>query len=238
MRPQPQATSNSTPGVPSNPSRKLTSAVISPDLRDEVVPQQDVAPLNEVIQREFEQLRIQLLAARASPNLPPPPPPVTVVVDALTRIWSQGPFWVFSWAILAIAILLPLLGRTSVHSVNDGLRTEASMQMARISVLEQETRQLRAENQALWTALGQIESNLGVRTELSAANWELERVYAERQGLWEERQGLWEERADLWRERQSLWDERDELWSVRDKLVEQVKLLEAEIERHQNHHRI
>ncbi|KAG9085220.1 hypothetical protein FS749_004603 [Ceratobasidium sp. UAMH 11750] len=121
----------------------------------------------------------------------------------------------------------------------DTLRAELALQMAKVSVLEEEARKLRGEKEALRTELERVSNAQPLRAELDAANAEKQRLYIERQGLWDERAGLWRERqslwderadlwgerADLWKERGELWEERGELWVVRDKLKEQVKLL-------------
>ncbi|CUA68223.1 hypothetical protein RSOLAG22IIIB_07755 [Rhizoctonia solani] len=120
------------------------------------------------------------------------------------------------------------------EAFTDALRAEMAVQLAKISVLEEDNRKLRAEKQELRTALERVRNQPGLQADLNAAKQELERVYVERQGLWDERAALWkergdlwEERGDLWRERGSLWDERAGLWAVRDGLMEKVASLEA-----------
>ncbi|KAB5589282.1 hypothetical protein CTheo_7282 [Ceratobasidium theobromae] len=122
------------------------------------------------------------------------------------------------------------------EAFTDALRAELAVQIAKISVLEEETRKLRAEKQELRAALDRAENEPTLLAELGTANQELKRVYVERRDLWEERANLWKEREDLWRERQSLWDERGvlwqergELWTLRDELSGRVKSLEAKL---------
>ncbi|KAG8792142.1 hypothetical protein FRC12_007025 [Ceratobasidium sp. 428] len=112
----------------------------------------------------------------------------------------------------------------------DTLRAELALQMAKVSVLEEEVRRLRGEKQALRTELERVENSQPVHAQLNAANSEMQHLYVERQGLWDERadlwrerQSLWDERGELWKERGELWKEREELWVVRDKLMEQVQ---------------
>jgi hypothetical protein len=79
-----------------------------------------------------------------------------------------------------------------VEAFTDAIRAELAVQMAKVSVLEEETRRLRGEKQALRVQLERTEDAQALRSELDASN-------AERKSLYVERQGLWEERADLWR---------------------------------------
>ncbi|KAL5639004.1 hypothetical protein ACGC1H_003393 [Rhizoctonia solani] len=166
------------------------SPILLPDVRSDVVTKDDVASLRQLIQHEFDQLKLHKSTL----------PPVQIPKEAFT----------------------------------DALRADMAVQLAKISALEEENRQLRAEKQALRVALDRAENQPGLQAELNAANQELKSVYVERQGLWDERAALWkergelwEERADLWRERGSLWDERADLWVVRDGLMEKVASLEA-----------
>jgi len=116
------------------------------------------------------------------------------------------------------------------EAFTDALRAELALQMAKVSVLEEETRKLRSEKQGLRAELDRMGDSTTLRAELDVANEERKRLYVERQGLWDERadlwrerQSLWEERGELWKERGDLWQERGDLWVLRDQLMAQVQ---------------
>ncbi|KAG9120378.1 hypothetical protein FRC07_004153, partial [Ceratobasidium sp. 392] len=196
------------------------------------------------------------LAELAAGHSPPPPPPVTLrnreadvsspfmsahtyedranksdivelramIQQEFTILKSQLPTATSPAPVQAPTVSVPETAFT------DALRAELALQMAKVSVLEEEVRKLRGEKQALHTKLERVENAQPLCAELDAANAEKQRLYVERQGLWEERadlwkyeerQSLWDERGELWKERGALWEERGELWVVRDKLMEQ-----------------
>ena len=73
----------------------------------------------------------------------------------------------------------------------DALRAELALQMAKVSILEEEVRGLRSDKQELRAELDRAENSKALRTELDTANEERKRLFAERQGLWDERADLW-----------------------------------------------
>ncbi|KAF8598736.1 hypothetical protein BDV93DRAFT_609654 [Ceratobasidium sp. AG-I] len=180
----------------------VASPFISPDLRNDVATQSDIAALRELIQRKFQLMGAQISnqASAPTPTPAPVPVPMTVAVPA-------GAF-------------------------TDSLRAELALQMAKVSILEEEVRSLRSEKQGLRAELDRAENSEALRAELDIANEERKRLHVERQGLWDERadlwrerQTLWEERGDLWKERGDLWQERGDLWVLRDSLLAQVESL-------------
>lgn len=85
----------------------------------------------------------------------------------------------------------PIPPTVPAEAFTDALRAELALQMAKVSVLEEETRKLRSEKQGLRAELDRMESSTALRAELDAANEERKRLYVERQGLWDERADLW-----------------------------------------------
>lgn len=123
----------------------------------------DVATRSDIVAlRELIQSEFQLMRAQA-PNQSPAPTPVPAAMP------SAVPAGAFT----------------------DALRAELALQMAKVSVLEEEVRKLRSEKQGLRAELDRAENPTALRAELDASNEERKRLYVERQGLWDERADLW-----------------------------------------------
>ncbi|QRV95534.1 hypothetical protein RhiJN_23552 [Ceratobasidium sp. AG-Ba] len=159
--PQPRAVEESgsmlPPGAITRAVRHIDTAspFISPDMREDLATQSDIAELRAMIQNEFSDLKKQIL--EPNPPVPVSPPSVSVPETAFA----------------------------------DTLRAELAVQMAKVSVLEEENRKLRSEKQGLRVELERAKNGDATLTQLDAANAELRRLYVERQGLWDERADLW-----------------------------------------------
>ncbi|QRW09847.1 hypothetical protein RhiLY_08846 [Ceratobasidium sp. AG-Ba] len=158
--PQPRAVEESGSMLPlgaiTRAARHIDTAspFISPDMREDLATQSDIADLRAMIQNEFSDLKKQI----TEPNPPVPVPPSVSVPET---------------------------------AFADALRAELAVQMAKVSVLEEENRKLRSEKQGLRVELERARNGDATLTQLDAANAELRRLYVERQGLWDERADLW-----------------------------------------------
>lgn len=193
--------------APVSTVRNNSVHVASPWIPQDLATQSNIAQLRTMIQHEFSLLKDRF------------PAPCDVSVPETDSL-VPTPAGVTSVPETAFA---------------DALRAELAVQMAKVSVLEEEVRKLRSEKQGLRIELERVKDGQPMRAQLDAANVELERLYVERKGLWEERadlwkerQSLWEERADLWKERGDLWAERGDLWTLRDRLMGQIESLTGE----------
>ncbi|KAH7334153.1 hypothetical protein B0J17DRAFT_675580 [Rhizoctonia solani] len=193
-RHQPEPISPNTTQTPASQGQLI------PGVHMDVATKEDIISLRQLIQYEFEQLKLQ---NSTSPSRPPIEIPKEAFTDALSTEMAMQ--------LAKISALEEETRKLRAEKQDLGNALERVQNQSRLhaelSAANEELRRVYVERQGLWDERADL--------------------WKERGELWVERDGLWKERQSLWDEREKLWEERDGLSSVQEKLSQRVNLLEA-----------